>query len=306
MKPLWYLWAPLTLALASSSCGAPANSQSAPVSEVQPTPGRTQPEEYPEPIDNIFVDGDSLSYDGFEIVKLEKKVKYYYPPEMKSPPDLLDASYAVLKKNGRVVAKFDGVYHGMGNTTDFGLFPFLGGGAKQLAVSLTIPRGGRHWVVGLSSAARVIFDSGDYGVGREEFSVIIDIDKDGVYEISLPLTEFYMFESMNTAETPLPEIVFKYDGKARKYLPANPSFQSYVLRGIEDEVSRLRPGEGNSYISERLDILLRYIYAGKEEVGWDFFDREYRLPDKEQMKSKVKAVLRNEGAYKYIYGKHAT
>jgi hypothetical protein len=305
MKLRWYFWMLLTWAFACSSCGTPANSQSTPISEAQPTPDHVQPEEYPQPIDNIFVDGDSLSYNGFEVVKLEKKVKYYYPPEMKSPPDLIDASYAVLKKNGRVLAKFDGVYHGVGNVTDFGLFSFLGGGEKQLAVSLTVPRGGRHWIVDLSSSARVIFDSGDYGVGREELSVI-DIDKDGVYEISLPLTEFYMFENMHTAETPLPEIIFKYDRGAKKYIPANPSFQSYVLRGIEDEVNQLNPNEENGYLLKRLGIVLRYIYAGKEKEAWDFFDREYRLPDKEQMKSKIKAVLQNEGAYKYIYGKRAT
>lgn len=305
MQPRWYSWALLTLALACSNCGTPANSQSAPISEAQPTLGRAQPEEYPQPIDNIFVDGDSLSYNGFEVVKLEKKVKYYYPPEMKPPPDLLDASYAVLKKKGRAVAKFDGAYHGAGNATDFGLFSFLGGSKKQLAVSLTVPRGGRHWVVDLSTTARVVFDSGDYGVGREELSVI-DIDKDGVYEISLPLTEFYMFENMHTAETPLPEIIFKYDVRARKYVPANPSFPTYALRGIENEVSRLNPGEENGYLSKRLGILLRYIYAGKEKEAWDFFDREYRLPDREQMKSKIKTMLRNEGAYKYIYGRRAT
>jgi hypothetical protein len=305
MKRHWYFWMLLTLAFACSSCETPAISQSAPISEAYSTPDRVQPEEYPQPIDNIFVDGNSLSYNGFEIVKLEKKVEYHYPPEMKSPPDLLGASYAVLKKNGRVLAKFDGVYHGAGNATDFGLFPFLGGSEKQLAVSLTVPRGGKHWVVDLSSTARVIFDSGDYGVGREELNVI-DIDKDGVYEISLPLTEFYMFENMNMAETPLPEIIFKYDVRARKYIPANPSFPSYVLRGIEDEVNRLNPSEENGYLSKRLGILLRYIYAGEEKEGWDFFNREYRLPDKEQIKSKIKAVILDEGAYKYIYEKHAT
>lgn len=302
---LRYFWMLLTLAFACSSCGTPASSQSAPVSEAHPAPDRAQPEEYPQPVDNIFADGDSLSYNHFEIVKLEKKVKYYYPPEMKSPPDLLDASYAVLKKNGRVLAKFDGVYHGAGNATDLGLFSFLGGNEKQLAVSLTVPRGGRHWVVELSSTARVIFDSGDYGVGREGLSVI-DIDKDGVYEISLPLTEFYMFENMHTAETPLPEIIFKYDLRARKYVPANSAFPSYALRGIEDEVERLNPGEENGYLANRLGILLRYVYAGEEKEAWDFFDREYRLPDKEQMKAKIKAVLRNEGAYKYINRRRAT
>jgi endonuclease/exonuclease/phosphatase family metal-dependent hydrolase len=261
-------------------------------------------EEHPQQIESLFVEGDSLSYNGYQVVKLKKRIKHEFPPVMKSPPDLIEVSYAVLKKNRRVLATFEGVYFGAGNATDFGLFAFLGGQTKQLAVSQTVPRGGRHWVVDLSSRSRVIFDSGDYGVGREEFSVI-DIDKDGVYEISLPITVFYTFENMSMAETPLPEIIFRYDRRAGKYLPANPAFQDYVLRGIEDEIRRLNPQDERSYLSRRLDIVLRYIYAGEEQKAWSFFEREYRLPNAAEMKSKIKAVLKDEGVYKYLYGRRA-
>jgi len=44
------------------------------------------------------------------VSKLKKKFWYHYPREMKSKPDLFDATYAVLKRDGRVLAKFDGVY----------------------------------------------------------------------------------------------------------------------------------------------------------------------------------------------------
>jgi hypothetical protein len=304
MNRFLLLYALFVLTLVLSGCGAPVVSQSAPAPEVQHTPPPDRAEEYPEQIENIFVARDSLSYNGYDVFKLRKKVKYEYPPGMKSPPDLIEVSYAILKKNGKVLAKFEGIYFGLGNATDFGLFSFLGGEAKQLAVSQTIPRGGRHWVVDLSSDGRVIFDSGDYGVGREEFGVM-DIDKDGVYEISLPVTEFYMFENMSMAETPLPEIIFKYDLRARKYFPANPAFQDYALKGIEDEIRRLNPDDEREYLSRRLDIVLRYIYAGKEQEAWSFFEREYRLPDKEAMKSKIKAVLKDEGVYKHLYGKRA-
>ena len=286
--------------LTSLSCGASsAVSQQPTILTAQPSPSSDKPEEYPEQINSVFIKQDTLSYGGYDVMRLRRKVR------VEQTSGLTEVSYAVLKRNGKVKTKFDGVYFGLGNATDFGLFSFLGGEAKQLAVSQTVPRGGRHWVVDLASDARVIFDSGDYGVGREEFSVI-DIDKDGVHEISMPITEFYMFENMSMAETPLPIIIFKYDRKARKYFPANPAFQAYALRGIEEEIRQLNPKDESRYLSKRLDIVLRYIYACKEAEAWSFFDKEYRLPDREGMKAKIKAVLNKEAVYKYLYGKRAT
>lgn len=238
------------------------------------------------------------------MLRLKKKVKYDGADAPDSSSSLIEVSYAVLKKNGRRLAEFEGVYFGLGNATDFGLFSFLGGEGKQLTVAQTVPRTGRHWVVDLSSDGRVIFDSRDYDVGREEFYVI-DIEGDGVYEISLPVTAFYMFAGMYMAETPLPEIIFKYDRKARKYFPANPAFAGYALRGIEDEIRQLTPAEETNYLSKRLDIVLRYIYAGRESEAWDFFDREYRWPDRAEMKVKIKAVLKDQAVYKYLYGRRA-
>ena len=286
--------------LTSLSCGASsAVSQQPTILTAQPSPPSDKPEEYPEQISSVFIKQDTLSYGGYDVMRLRRKVR------VEQTSGLTEVSYAVLKRNGKVKTKFDGVYFGLGNATDFGLFSFLGGDAKQLAVSQTVPRGGRHWVVDLASDARVIFDSGEYGVGREEFSVI-DIDKDGVHEISMPVTEFYMFENMSMAETPLPEIVFRYDRKARKYFPANPAFQAYALRSIDDAIRRLNPNDESRYLSTRLDIVLRYIYAGKEAEAWSFFDKEYRVPDKEAMRAKIKAVLKKEAVYKYLYGKRAT
>ncbi len=300
MKQFYSLFILFVFVPSFSACQAHTVSQTAITPELQNTTNSNLFVEEPKQIDSIFVGKDSLTYNGYDVVKLKKKVKLEYPPEMKSKTESVEVSYAVLKKKNKVLDTFEGVYFGAGNATNFGLFPFLGKETKQLAVSQTIPRGGRHWIVDLSSEARVIFDSTDYGVGREEFNVI-DIDKDGIYEISLPLTEFYMFENMSMAETPLPEIVFKYNEKAKKYLPANRIFQNYLLTGIEDKIKQLNSREGSNYLSDRLDIVLRYVYAGKEEDAWSFFDREYKSPNKEETKSKIKSVLKNESVYKYIY-----
>lgn len=247
--------------------------------------GVEEPEEYPKDITETFAREGSLALNGYEVSKRERKPYF---------------TYAVLKRNGRVVAKFDdGGDSGFGVATAFGAFPFLGGGAKQLAVSLTVPRGGRHWVVDLSSRTpRVVFDSQTYGVGREELSVI-DIDKDGTYEISMPVTAFYMFENMSMAETPLPEIVFKYDAKARGYLPANRLFPGYSLRGIDEDIKALRP-DGDAYMSKRLGILLRYVYAGRERDGWDFFERAYARADRGALKKRIAAELNREPVYRFL------
>lgn len=294
---LWCLCL-LAAAVASAGCGA---SRATPSPSPRPTPARAAADEPQQPrqLEEFFVEGDSLSHEGYEVSKRSKVVRVEGP----APEDGVgvEVSYAVVKRGGRVLAKFDGVYSGFGNATSFGLFPFLGGGAKQLAVSQTVPRGGRHWVVDLSaSGPRVIHDSSDFGTGREEFGVI-DLDGDGVYEISQPLTAFYYtFEDMGVAETPLPEIVFKYDARAGRYLPANPLFRAYVLGGVEDDIRRLDPDGRPEYLSSRLGILLRYVYAGQEPEGWAFFEREYRRADRDEVKAKVKAELRRQPAYRFI------
>jgi hypothetical protein len=129
-------------------------------------------------------------------------------------------------------------------------------------------RGGRHWVASLSPTFQVLFDSGYYGVGREEFRVI-DIDKDGIYEILLPVTAFYtMQDKMYIAEIPLPQIIFKYDPQAKKYFPANSLFQDYVLRGIESDIKKLNQSEERNYAIRRHSMDMNswaHIWLCKEE-----------------------------------------
>lgn len=104
----------------------------------------------------------------------------------------------------------------------------------------------------------------------------------------------------------MPEIIFKYDSKAKKYFPATSVFQDYALRGIDNDIKNLKQGGDSNYLSKRLGIFLRYIYAEKENDAWAFFEREYELPDQKEMKSRIQAVLKDEGVYKYIHRKRAT
>lgn len=63
----------------------------------------------PEQLFGIFVDDDRLVHHGYEVRRVT---------------DQNEVSYAVVRRNGRTLAKFDGVYYPRGNTTDFGLFDF--------------------------------------------------------------------------------------------------------------------------------------------------------------------------------------
>jgi hypothetical protein len=257
-----------------------------PLEQAKPVAHRVEPQQ----LIDIFGDKDT-SYNGYEMKRLTKTIN-------DETSGNIEVSYAVLMKNDRQLLKFDGgIYFGLGNSTEFGLFDLLGNGSQQFIVSQTVPRGGQHWVVSVSPSVRVLFASGNYGVGREEFYVI-DLDKDGIFEISLPVTAFYeMQDKMSMAEIPLPEIIFKYDPKQQKYLPANHLFPDYVLRDVERDIEGLR-NEESYYLSTRLNILLRYIYARKATEGWAFFDREYRRPNKQEIKARTLSVLKNARIYK--------
>ncbi|HEU0178495.1 MAG TPA: hypothetical protein VFV58_29885 [Blastocatellia bacterium] len=250
----------------------------------------------------LFTREKSLSYNGFNVAKITKRSKakseeHSYAQEL---------SYAVIKKNGKVLAEFEGLHGGLMNATGIGLFPLLGGKTKQLIISQTLPRTGRHWIVELAANPKVLFDSGDYEVGREELWAV-DIDGDGVYEIGLFVTRFYLvFDQLSVSATPLPTVIFGYDKQVGKYLPANHRYRDYFLKDIETEIRDLPTAAGELYLARRLDVLLQFLYAGKEKEGWEFFDKAYTLPDADKMKAKVREVLRKAPAYKFIRKRSST
>lgn len=250
-------------------------------------------------INDYFVKENHLYYNSYNITKLKKKARLEEGTQV-------DVSYAVVKKGKNLVAKVDGLYSGLGNETNFALFPLLGGKRKQLIIAQIIPRSSRYWIASLTPKLQIIFDSNNYKVGEEDLQVI-DIDKDGVYEISLPLVEpFWGFNKISMSENPRPEIIFKYNKKTKKYFPANVLFQKYLLQGIETEINKLASNNESYYFSSRLSILLRYIYAGKEKEGWAFFNKSYNYPDRKNVILKIKSTLKREAIYKFIYRKRAT
>lgn len=246
---------------------------------------------------NLFVRMASVSYNGYEIVRLQKTVYDHGIP--------IPESYAELRSSGRRVMTFEGTYLVAGNETNFGFASLLGGATKQLLVSQIVPRGGRHWVVDLTGESAVIFDSHDWVVAPEDVCVH-DFDGDGVDELLLTSARLCGVGRMSMVECPLVSVEFKYDANARKYFPDR-DFLARRLEGISEDAAEIDPDEETpggvtgSYLARRLDILLRYVYGGREQEGWSFFKRTYNLPDKTAIEREIIAALAQDPVYKFVY-----
>ena len=119
----------------------------------------------------------------------------------------------------------------------------------------------------------------------------------------LESTAFYGLEiapSLPSMFVPLTNIYFKYDKKKEKFLPANHKFQDYILKNIEYEKTQVNRQESEEQFADVLSITLKYIYAGKEKEGWNFFDENYNFTDRKLRKDKIKKVLLEEPVYKFV------
>jgi hypothetical protein len=281
-----------------------ASNSFAPSEQKQSTP----PTGDPERPSHFYLDERRWNFKGYVIVERSRRARWDYGEKPKASAQGVDVSYIAVERGSKVLAKFDAdVYFGLGNSANFAPFPFLGSETQQLFISQDIFRGGRQWIVSLSPRFRIIFDGYRFSVGREGYDLgAIDLDKDGMYEIIVPLTCFYGFANLSPASTPLPTIVFKYNVKSEKYLPANVLFREYLLRDVDKQKAAIKPAEDQmGHLSDILSITLDYLFAGEEREAWTFFDESYKLPDRKKMKAAIRAEIKNHPVYRFIYKKTA-
>ncbi|MGH9958737.1 MAG: hypothetical protein ACREBC_16670 [Pyrinomonadaceae bacterium] len=255
---------------------------------------------------DFFVNEDRSDHQGYTIKRRFRKTLLEYGVETGVRNHWIDVQYVTVEKTGKRLKIFDAnLYLSLGgNTVDFGYFPFLDDQSQQLFVSQDIFRGGCQWVVSLSPVVRVIFDGQELGVGREASDLgAIDLDRDGVHEITAPITDFYqLHDKMSMSQIPLPTIVFKYHPTKQRYLPANSSFRDYVFEGIVEVPSASKDlADQFNHRSVALNNLLIHIYAGDEGNGWKTFNRAYQLGDKSELQLRIKSILRNQRVYNFIY-----
>ena len=311
----------LTLAVFHCGCAVPtASSRSGPAQPTaapapSPDSGAQSAERAGAHVEEVsvtdsFVEGDELTHEGYTVRRREKKVRSEFPPESQEPAPWDAVSYAVLERDGKVVASFDGGIHNGGlNSTSFGLFPFLGGGAKQFIISQDAPRGGRQWVVSLSPRLRVVYDGAAFGTGREADDMGVgDLDGDGVYEITVPDCGLYGFKGWVLApmQTPLPTVIFKYDARAGKYLPANELFQADLLKEVAERAARVAgPEDRTQHLADVLAVVAGYVFAGREREAWAFYEASYALPDKPEVRREIEEALRARPVYRFMYAQRA-
>jgi hypothetical protein len=251
-------------------------------------------------LEDLYVKGNKLSYNGYEVTR--------------SFNERDQISTATIRRGGRVLARFNKGGGPSLDFTSFALFSLLGGESKQLIINQY--SGGAHcctsaWIYDLSGPRLAkLYDSLNYDVAWSPS--LVDLDHDGVYEFTQAVMAFDYFDRLSHADSPFPHVVFKYDRRLGRYVPASRTYSDYLLRDMEkyiDEVGKANreltstraDDDAGDYLGTVLQVVLQYIYAGREQEGWAFYDREYRLDDKAQMKTKVKGALRDSAVYNSIY-----
>lgn len=240
---------------------------------------------------------NKLSYSGYEILK-----------KVRGPKENLgghvDIEYAVLQHQGRVVFKFDSPSLAQPSEARFGLFSFLGGASKQLVVEQTSNKFWHYWIVNLSPKFELIYDSGKYDLVFDLRPT--DLDGDGRFEIVQYLGAYWYVLGDNVY-SPRPPIILKYNTSAHEYLPANQEFQSFVLKDIEQRISKgkriKQSTDGLTCQTVLYDVMLRYLYAGRKREAWKFFEQEYHQPDKKEERAALKRLFNKDSVYRAIYHK---
>jgi hypothetical protein len=285
----------------------PDVSSKIPVQTATPTPAEPDCRHPKQEIqaEDVIDNFTRLTHRGYLIQTRYKMVKLDVPPEYQPPPKPVRVSYVIVKHKGKVIRKFDAeIYSPVGNSTEAGFLSLLGHQSNQLIISQDISRTGTQWVANFSKGFKIIFDGQRFGVGREAGDMTIsDLDGDGIDEITVPITAFYGFEGwrLSTADTPLPDIIFKYDPRQREYLPANPLFKGCLLKDIGAAENYAWSVNQQTNLGRLMSVALDYLFAGEERRGWKFFDETCTLPDKARIKEDMQKELNAHPVYRYIY-----
>jgi hypothetical protein len=255
---------------------------------------------------DVIASFDRLTHGNYLIQTRYKMAKLEVPSEYHPPPKPVKVSYLIVKHHGTVIRKFDAeIYSPVGNITHAGFFSLLGQESDQLLISQDISRTGVQWVADFSKGFKIIFDGQKFRVGRESYDMTIsDLDGDGIHEIIVPLTAFYGFEGghLSTADTPLPDIIFRYDPVQREYLPANLFFKRCILKDAAAAEKSLREIEEPN-LGRLMSIVLDYVFIGEEQHAWKLFEETCDLPDRARIKHDMQRELNRHPVYRYVYKK---
>jgi clan AA aspartic protease (TIGR02281 family) len=243
--------------------------------------------------EKIFIEGSRLSYEGYEV-------------EISSKDNI---SFVSIKMNGKTIVYLDGGKEGWEHSS-IGLFNLFGDKNKQLIIRRTAGNCCLTYkIYKLIPNTHLIFDDEEYGNSTGTLMKFVDLDGDGKYELVQFINTFNSFHGLDFRFSPFLEAVFSYENDKDRYVVANIRFSKYLLKNIEkykknvDSIYMLNNIEYDKYLSSILKVILLYIYNGKEEEGWKFFNTKYKLKNKEGIRSDILKTLASDPIYKAIYGR---
>ncbi len=157
-----------------------------------------------------------------------------------------------------------------------------------------------------SGIPRIIYQSSDYNVS--EF-VTFDLENDGILEFYQYVFDFRYELNLSGASSPHPKLFFAFDKNQKKYLPIKKLTNQQIkeiseLKNSIEEFDRQK--NHSKYDAENnfidvLNVLLTYIYAGKRDEGWHFYDAQYKAADKREIKQKIEKILAESKSYNALY-----
>jgi hypothetical protein len=199
---------------------------------------------------------------------------------------------------------------------ELGLLQLIPKKTKQLV--LMEYTGGMHccWtykIYDLSPKFRKIFDGDEYSIESIGYELHpIDIDGDGVYEFTQSVMAFDYFR-VSHASSVFPTVVFAYSKELGEYIPKNGRFSKYLLRNMSrylkdaaeknlfyDEKTTKRFPQ-DEYVQAILRVVLEYIYAGQKQKGFEYFEKNYKMSDKDEFRKELKETLQKDPIYQSIY-----
>ncbi len=235
-----------------------------------------------------------ISYNGYEIKKIVN-------PK--------DNTFSTIVEKGKRILICIRENEDTKGSTQIGLFPFLGKKTLQLIVQQN--SGGAHccrfWkIYDLFPQPRLIFDSTPYPIADAwEEKKIIDLNKDGIFELIHADDQFAYFDGLTFTGSPLPTVIFKYNKMSKRYIPANSSFSWYIHKELANLRNWYQEQEKNngfinaaSYV---LDFMLPDLFLGRKKQAWGFFESNYAPSDKKRMKRLITERLKTDGIYRFIY-----
>ncbi|MBA2333983.1 MAG: hypothetical protein H0V90_03490, partial [Blastocatellia bacterium] len=151
----------------------------------------------------------------------------------------------------------------------------------------------------LKPTFRLLFRSRDFAIGdggEIAEGTFQNLDKDKELELVDRNDSFLYFDDLAYVSSPRPLLIFDFNRNTGKFHLANKKFSSFILReqnALIEKTSKARHTDSGRYLVNVFDIMLYYIYAGRERNGWKYYrdesikkERDWTFHDE----AKIKAI----------------